>query len=84
MKKNLMLDSVSDAISELKLFQQAGGGTVCDVTPVGIRCKHETLPQISQESGINIVTGTGYCIDVFQPEDVKLLTAQEVSIRYMH
>ena len=80
-KKNLVLDSVSDAVSELKLFQQAGGGTVCDVTITGIRHKPEALPQISRESGVNIVTGTGYYIDAFLTEDVKLLTAHEVSIK---
>lgn len=74
-----MLDSVSDAVSELKLFRQAGGGTICDVTTVGIRCKPEALPQISRESGVNIVMGTGYYVGSFLPEDVKLLTVQEVS-----
>ena len=78
MKKNLVLDSISDAVSELKLFQQAGGGTICDVTITGIRNKPQALPQISRESGVNIVTGTGYYIDAFLPEDVKLLSTHEV------
>ena len=73
-----MLDSVSDAVSELKLFQQAGGGTVCDVTITGIRNNPEALPQISRESGVNIVTGTGFYIDSFLEEDVKLLSTHEV------
>ena len=38
-KTNLMLDNEEEAISELKLFKQAGGGTLCDVTTVGIRFK---------------------------------------------
>ena len=78
LKKNLILDSISDAVSELQLFNQAGGGTICDVTTVGIRCKPEALPQISRESGVNIVTGSGYYLDSFLPEDVKLLSTHEV------
>ena len=37
MKENLRTDSVEDVIKELKLFKLAGGGTVCDVSPIGIR-----------------------------------------------
>ena len=79
-----MLDSVEDAVSELKLFRQAGGGTVCDVTITGIRNNPEALPQISRESGVNIVTGTGYYVDSFLPEDVKLLSANEVQCNIPH
>ena len=80
MKKNLVLDSIPDAVSELKLFDQAGGGTTCDVTITGIRNMPEALPQISRESGVNIITGTGYYLDSFLPEDVKLLSTHEVVI----
>ena len=34
---NLSLESEEDISSELQLFKQAGGGTVCDVTCIGIR-----------------------------------------------
>ena len=82
-----MLDSVSDAVSELQLFHGAGGGTICDVTITGIRNKPEALPQISRESGVNIVTGTGYYIDSFLSEDAKLLSTHEVEwsiLTYTH
>ena len=78
MKKNLVLDSISDAVSELQLFHGAGGGTICDVTTMGIRCKPEALPQISRESGVNIVMGTGYYVGSFLSEDVKLMSTHEV------
>ena len=77
-KKNLALNSISDAVSELQLFHEAGGGTICDVTTVGIRCKPEALPQISRESGVNIVMGTGYYVGSYLSEDVKLMSTHEV------
>ena len=83
-KKNLVLDSISDAVSELQLFHEAEGGTICDVTTVGIRNNPEALPQISRESGINIVTGTGYYVDSFLSEDTKLLSTHEVEISFTH
>ena len=78
LKNNLILDSISDAVSELQLFHEAGGGTICDVTIVGIRCKPEALPQISLESGVNIVMGTGYYVGSYLSEDVKLMSTHEV------
>lgn len=78
MRKNIVLDSISDAVDELKLFRQAGGGTICDVTTVGIRCKTEDLPQISRESGVNIIMGTGYYVGNYLSEDVKMMTSNEV------
>ena len=78
-----MLDSVQDAVSEIKLFREAGGGTICDVTTVGIRCKPEALPQISRESGVNVVMGTGYYVSNYLPEEVKLMTSCEVRLQAM-
>ena len=40
MRTNLILDSVEDAVAELKSFKAAGGATLCDVSPIGIRCFH--------------------------------------------
>ena len=36
-KENLVVDNVEEVVHELKLFKRAGGGTVCDVSPVGVR-----------------------------------------------
>ena len=36
-RRNLSIDSVDQAISELKLFKSAGGNTLVDVTSIGIR-----------------------------------------------
>ncbi len=34
---NLTIDSKDDIVSELKLYKQAGGGTLCDLSPIGLR-----------------------------------------------
>ena len=44
-RANVILDSAMEAISELKVFKQAGGGTVCDVTITGIRWVHYGVQQ---------------------------------------
>ena len=34
-KANLLVDDEDEQIEELKLYKQAGGGAVCDVTTIG-------------------------------------------------
>ena len=43
----------------------------------------EHLPQISRESGVNIVAGTSYYFDKFISPDDKMLSVQEVHVLYM-
>ena len=43
------------------------------------RYKPEALPRISRESGVNVIVGTSFYTDPFIPEDVKLLSAEEVN-----
>ena len=43
------------------------------------RNKPELLPQVSRESGVNIITGTGYYVNCFLPEYAKNLTSIEMA-----
>ena len=40
---NLIIDNEDEIVDELKLFKQAGGGTLCDLTVTGIRIKANSL-----------------------------------------
>ena len=73
-----MIDDVEEIISEVKLFQAAGGRTLCDVTNIGIRSKPEALPQVSKATGVNIVAGTAFYIDSFLSEEHKMMSVREV------
>ena len=44
------------------------------------RYKPEALPRISLESGVNVIVGTSFYVDPFIPEDVKLLSVEEVNV----
>ena len=67
-------------IVELQLFKQAGGNTVCDLyDSCGPRLKTDSLPRISRESNVNIVAGTGYLMDSFLSEEVKMMNEVELA-----
>ena len=79
-QSNLIIET-EDSIPELQLFRKAGGQTVVDVSSIGIRRKIEDVPKIARESGVNIITGTGYYVDFTVPEEAKMMTVQEVYIQ---
>ena len=51
---------------------------------IDYRYKPEALPRISRESDVNVVVGTSFYTDSFIPEDVKLLSAEEVNENLPH
>ena len=76
---NLIIDNEDEIVDELKLFKQAGGGTLCDLTVTGIRIKANTLKNISVSTGVHIVCGTGFYVDSFLTEDIKKMRNEELT-----
>jgi phosphotriesterase-related protein len=65
---NTMVD-VDLAAQELTIFRQAGGGTVCDVTPVNVGRDPAALQEVSRRSGVHIVSALGlYQIEVWSDQ----------------
>ena len=76
----MLVDNVEEMIAELQLFKQAGGDTLCDLyDSCGPRLMAANLPRMSQESGIKIVAGTGYYMDCFLSEEVKMMNEDELA-----
>lgn len=48
------------AAKELRWFKEAGGGTICDCTVRGIHPDPLKTKLVSEQTGVNIVLGTGY------------------------
>ena len=79
---NLLLDDPDEMAAEVEPFKQAGGGTICELSVVGMRCdphKPTHLVQISRSTGVNIVHATGFYIDSMLPEEAKSLTVREMA-----
>ncbi len=66
------------AVEEAMRFKIAGGGTICDVTPVGIGRDPLGLARISRATGLNVVMGAGYYRDRTHPEYLDGMTEDEV------
>lgn len=68
---NLRLDNLAIAGEELSLFRKAGGGTVLDLSTATIGPYPDALAQLSRETGVHIVAGTGYYVRRAHPDWLK-------------
>lgn len=67
------------AAEELSRFRRAGGGSVCDVTPIGVGRDPEALQQVSRLSGVHIVSGLGlYQLEVW-PDCLRSMSQTELA-----
>jgi phosphotriesterase-related protein len=77
---NLSLDNVSMAVNEAKLFKEAGGHTIVDVTSNNIGRDPEALVSISREAGINVIMGTSYYREASYRKEDRIESRDEVDI----
>jgi predicted metal-dependent phosphotriesterase family hydrolase len=59
-------------LSELTLFRAAGGGTLVDVTPVGVGRDPVWLERISEASGLHVVMGCGWYRQAYYPPEALI------------
>jgi phosphotriesterase-related protein len=73
--------SISERLAELEAYKAVGGITVIDVTPEGLgRNNHvHKLPQVSKDSGVNIVAAAGHYVAASHPPRIKNQTAEQVA-----
>lgn len=67
---NLRLTDAPLVVQELAALREAGGATLCDVTPPGIGRDPLMLQRIARETGLNIVMGAGWYLQQFHPSEV--------------
>jgi phosphotriesterase-related protein len=88
--RDLRLDRVDFAIDAMKRFKQAGGGSMVDMNPIDCGRQVEMLREISEQSGVHIITCTGFQRAIYYDnehwvykyslEDVARLIAEEVTL----
>ena len=78
----LSVDDWDLAIEEVTAIPQAGGRTVVDVTPIGIRADRldlaygDALKQVSLATGLHVVAGTSFMYEPFFPDQYREYTAE--------
>ena len=64
---------------EVRLYREAGGGTLVDPTLEHIGRDPEKLRRVSEATGVHVVMGTGFYRAPYYPEFVNKLTTQRLA-----
>ena len=78
MKDNTHLYNEQKTIEELYKYRLAGGGTIVDVTSIGIGRDPLALARISRATELNIVMGGSYYVPLSYPEDMDSKTEDSI------
>ena len=73
-----ILGDIDTAVEEAALFKQHGGGTLVDVTSIGIARDPAGLARISRESGVNVIMGSSYYVQAAHPPDMGSKSEDEI------
>lgn len=79
LKDNLLLDSEALAVKELGCFKKAGGNTVVDASLPGIGRDPAALRRISEQTGLNIIMGTGFYVGQTHPGELDTMTERQIA-----
>ena len=75
---NSRLSDVEAAVDEATLYEQHGGGTLVDVTSVGIARDPVGLAHISRETGVNVIMGSSYYVEATHPPDMDSRSEDDI------
>jgi phosphotriesterase-related protein len=76
---NLRLDDPVVMTQEIATFKQHGGGTIVDVTPIGLKRSVPAVAEIARQTGVHVIVGTGYYIQAGHPQEVASLSEEAIS-----
>ena len=57
-------------------YKKLGGGTICEVSTVGLSRDPKFCAKLSEESGVNVIMGTGYYVHAAQTDATKASTVE--------
>lgn len=78
-RDDLVIDDFKTQKKEISRFKTAGGQTIVDATMPGIGRNPRLLKKISEQTGVNVVMGTGFYVYSSHPQEMKNMTENEIA-----
>jgi len=69
-RDNWLLTDEAQQTREVAEFKRAGGGTLVDVTSIGLGRKPEALVRVARASGLHVVMGSSWYARAWHPKDL--------------
>ena len=76
---NNLLGDIDLAVTELKAYRRKGGSSIVETSVVGLKRDPVGLAKIAEQTGINIICGTGWYISGSQPSDLDEKSVEDLS-----
>ncbi len=76
---NMVQTDEEIAVRELMDFKNAGGGTIVELSQNGLARNPLGLARVARATGLNIVMGSGYYVDISHPEDMDDKTEENIA-----
>ena len=71
-------------VEEVRIFRDAGGRTIVDVTTPDLARNPLALRRISQATGVHVVTGCGWYRQPYYPEHIDRVTVNAIADQIVH
>ncbi|MDA1189023.1 MAG: hypothetical protein O2854_05025 [Chloroflexi bacterium] len=78
-RDNTKLYDVAQATDEVLKYKYAGGNSIVDTTSIGLARDPLALARISRATGLNIVMGSSYYVDISHPADMDSRTEEQIA-----
>lgn len=79
-RENLRLCQELEAVKdELLLFKKNGGSTIVENTITGISRDVKALKKLSEETGVNIVSGAGFYVDQTHSPEIRYMPVEKLT-----
>ncbi len=76
---NYLLTDEELAKKEVLEFKKYGGGTIVDVTSIGLKRAPLALRRLSEATGLNVVMGTGWYQKLYHPADMAERAVESIA-----
>jgi len=80
---NLLLRDEEVAITEASFYKRAGGGTIVDVSTIGLGRDPLALASVAWATGLNVIMGSGYYVSATYSANIDGKTDEDISEEIM-
>lgn len=78
-RDNLILGDETTALQELADYRKRGGGTLVDVTSIGLGRDPAALRRVSRATGVHVIMGTGWDTRAVDSRDLEARSLDELT-----
>ncbi|XP_055605566.1 phosphotriesterase-related protein [Uranotaenia lowii] len=75
-------DTHRAVLNDLKMYRSFGGGSIVENSSHGLNRNLKFLYEVSKETGVHVIAGTGHYINGVQPESVTSMSTEQLCDLY--